>query len=80
MKGSTEETQIQDSVMKALKALRMAKGITQQELADILGTNMQKISSFERCKENPTINTLLKITNALDADIKIVPRQKQKIK
>lgn len=46
------------SIDSNLKALRRAKGITQQEVADHLGISVQAISKWERNEGYPDISTL----------------------
>lgn len=47
-----------------LKQLRKEKGITQSDLAAILGNNFQNISAMERGEFTPTIHTVHKIAEA----------------
>jgi transcriptional regulator with XRE-family HTH domain len=47
-----------------LKQLRKGKGITQSDLAAILGNNFQNISAMERGEFTPTIHTVHKIAEA----------------
>ncbi len=49
--------------------IRRKKGLTQEELADNMGIGPKYLSSIERGKENPTLNTLIKLSQALDVDL-----------
>ena len=49
--------------------LRKARGITQQELAERLGTKNTQIRRIERGTVNSTINMLRKIAGVLDISI-----------
>ncbi|MEA4971227.1 MAG: helix-turn-helix transcriptional regulator [Candidatus Pelethousia sp.] len=54
---------------KHLRALRGQKGLTQDALAQKLFTSRQRVSHYETGKSNPDIDTLVKIAEALDADV-----------
>lgn len=49
------------------KALRIAAGLTQHDVADRMGVDRAYISGLEQGKRNPTVITLWHIANALDA-------------
>jgi transcriptional regulator with XRE-family HTH domain len=55
--------------------LRKQKGMTQQDLADITGNQRNHISRIESGKYSVGFDTLQTIAEALDADIRIVPRK-----
>jgi len=57
-----------------LIALRERRGMTQAELAAAAGLNQADISRIERGTANPTERTLLRIADALDADLRLVER------
>ena len=46
-----------------LKALRLEKGITQQQLADKLGLVHASVSAYERNAKYPSVETLIKLCN-----------------
>jgi len=48
-----------------VKRVREAKGLTQEQLADLSGFSQQYISGLERGRRNPTIVTLYEIALAL---------------
>lgn len=48
-----------------IKNLRRAEGLSQEELAEKMGISSKYLSSIERGKENPTLDTLIKLANAL---------------
>ena len=52
-----------------LKEVRCQKGLTQEELADLVGVSRQTIISIERYKYKPSLELGLKL--ALNLDIKI---------
>ena len=45
-----------------LKRLRLANNLTQQELANILETTKQAVSSYESGKSTPSLNSLIKLS------------------
>lgn len=50
----------------ALRQARTAKGISQEELADLAGLHRTYIGSVERGERNPTLVSLYRIAEALD--------------
>ena len=44
-----------------IKDIRNRRGFTQEELAEKIDINPKYLSSIERGKENPTLNTLIKL-------------------
>ena len=49
-----------------LKIARVAKGFSQQQLADQVGATRQTIGLIEKGKYNPSLNLCLRIAHALD--------------
>ena len=60
---------------QSIADLRKQKGMTQQDLADITGNQRNHISRIESGKYSVGFDTLQTIADALDADIRIVPRK-----
>ena len=56
-------------VASNLKKLRIAKGMTQDQLAEKLHVVRQTVSLWENGKREPDIDTLIAIADALDADV-----------
>ncbi|HYI08459.1 MAG TPA: helix-turn-helix transcriptional regulator [Thermoanaerobaculia bacterium] len=52
-----------------LRELRLARGLTQTELAERSNTNTMFISKLERGVTTPTIGTLLRLANALECSV-----------
>ena len=48
---------------------RSRKGMTQEQLASKMDISTKYLSSIERGKENPTLNTLINLSEALDTDL-----------
>lgn len=57
---------IKDDVGKRIKDLRISKGISQEDLALKCGLDRTYITYVENAKKNVTVETLFKITQALD--------------
>lgn len=55
-----------------IRILREAKNITQQDLADLCNFDKADMSKIESGKANPTIKTLLKITQALEVQFSVL--------
>lgn len=58
-----------------IATLRKEKGMTQQQIADMAEIKRPHITRVELGKYNFGFDTLQAIADALDADIRIVPRQ-----
>ena len=54
--------------------LRERRGLTQAELAAATGLDQADISRIERGAANPTERTLLRIADALNADLRLIER------
>jgi transcriptional regulator with XRE-family HTH domain len=48
-----------------LRTLRLARGLSQEALADLAGLHRTYISSVERCERNATIDTIDRLSSAL---------------
>ena len=48
---------------------RVAKGLSQRELAELVGTTQSAIARLERGGRPPRIDTLLRIADALDCEL-----------
>ena len=59
----------------AIANLRKARGMTQQQVSDITQIQRNHISRIEAGCYSVGFDTLQTIAEALDADIRIVPRQ-----
>ena len=49
-----------------MKSARVAKDLSQQQLADLIGVSRQTISAIEKGDYNPTINLCIAICRILD--------------
>lgn len=59
----------QQVIARQLKEVRKSEGMTQQHLADLIGTKKSNISRFESGKYNPSIEFLIKIAGGLGKEI-----------
>ena len=74
-----------DIEMKAMRkqlidqvvAARIEKGLTQSQLAEMLGTQRSNISRFEKCNHNPSLGLLLRIATALNVELIFKPDQSE---
>ncbi|MFA6130689.1 MAG: helix-turn-helix transcriptional regulator [Patescibacteria group bacterium] len=57
------------SIIEKLIEKRLKQGMSQKQLAKILGTKQSAISRFESGSYNPTISFLYKIADALDVKL-----------
>ena len=55
-----------------IREIRAQKGMTQEQLAGKIGIDPKYLSSIERGRENPTLNTLLGLSKALEPG-RVVP-------
>ena len=61
--------EFQHKLGKRIKALREMRGISQQELASMCDFEKSNMSRLEAGRTNPTVVTLLKISEALSVDL-----------
>ena len=52
-----------------IKNIRNKKGLTQEQLSEKMEINPKYLSSIERGNENPTLNTLIKLSESLEVDL-----------
>lgn len=60
----------------ALIRLRLAKGLTQEELARLLNTKQESIARLESGSSLPSLSTVKKVADVLDAELEINLRPK----
>jgi transcriptional regulator with XRE-family HTH domain len=64
-RGRTDRTRKTREVGAAIRKLREAKGLTQEELAASVGMMRSNISRIEAAKHRPTLETMERIAKAL---------------
>lgn len=60
----------------SLIRLRLAKGLTQEDLAKMLNTKQESIARLENGGSLPSLSTMKKLAKALDAELEINLRPK----
>lgn len=73
-----EQKKRRENIAQLVEA-RLEKGISQAELARMIGTQRSNICRLESGAQNPTLDMLLKITAALGKDITLLLEDKQEI-
>ena len=58
-------------VGKLIKQARLAAGLTQKEAGEKVGVSEATFNRYETGKQNLTLDTLRKVANALDVNLKI---------
>ncbi|MBQ8682403.1 MAG: helix-turn-helix transcriptional regulator [Selenomonadales bacterium] len=61
-------------IIDSLIEQRHNKGMTQKELAQASSLTQSVIARLESKKATPQLDTLLKVANALDCNIAVIPR------
>lgn len=56
-------------MVKNLKKLRALKGISQQQLADVIGVSQQSINKYENHNIEPDIHTLVALANYFNTSV-----------
>lgn len=63
-------------LVASLIRLRLAKGLTQEGLAKLLNTKQESIARLESGESLPSLSTIKKVAEALDAELEIDLRPK----
>ena len=71
-----EALETEHKLAATLIRLRLAKGLTQEHLANLLNTKQESIARIESGGSLPSLSTVKKLANALDADLEINLRPK----
>lgn len=58
-----------DIMVQNLKALRIRKGISQQQLADVIGVSQQSINKYENHMIEPDISTLIALADFFNTSV-----------
>lgn len=66
-----KEQSARQDVAEQLKSARKAQGVTQECLADRVGTKKSNISRLESGKYNPSLDFLVKVAKGLGKQIQI---------
>jgi HTH-type transcriptional regulator/antitoxin HipB len=57
---------------RSIKQTRLERNLTQEELGNLIGVKKAQISRIESNASNVTIDTLLRVFNALQANVKLL--------
>jgi len=63
----------------ALIRLRLAKGLSQEQLAAMLHTKQESIARLESGNSLPSLSTIKKVADALDAELEISLRPRNEV-
>jgi len=66
-----------DAIVNTLDALRQQHGISKAELARAIDKNPSSIRRLLTAAGNPELRTVVALAEALEADVRIVPRRKR---
>ncbi len=67
-RGRTKST-ARERFAARVRMERLAKGFSQEALADAAGLHRTYVSSVERCERNITVDNMERLAKALDLDI-----------
>ena len=70
-------TQDRQKIISILTAARLEKGISQQALAEMIGTKRSNISRMESGAHNISLDMLLKVAGALGKDVSVVLEERE---
>lgn len=69
--------QWRQSIIERIVQARAAQGLTQAQLAEMLGTHRTNISRLESGAHNPSLDFLLKVSAALHMELDLIPLEKE---
>jgi transcriptional regulator with XRE-family HTH domain len=64
--ASRQRTSLRACVAKSVRSIRLARNLSQEQLAEIAGLHRTYISSVERQERNLTLETVERIARALE--------------
>ena len=65
-----DEKEVYKKLGENIKKIRKQKGLTQEELAGISGIGLNFMGKIEIAFSKPSLDTIIKISNALDVSLK----------
>lgn len=66
-----ERSNASQEVAKQLRDVRKSQGMTQESLADLVGTKKSNISRLESGRYNPSLDFLVKVAGGLGKQIQV---------
>lgn len=73
-KKAYDDLNFEFTLLRALIDARAKRGMTQEKLAEKIGTKQSAIARFESGRSNPTFAFVQKLSSALDLKITATPR------
>lgn len=67
----SKNTKPREDVVRQLKEVRKAEGMTQEHLAELVGTKKSNISRLESGRYNPSLDFLVKVADGLGKQITV---------
>ena len=67
---------MRQSIISKLTQARLEKGISQAQLAEMIGTQRSNICRIESGAQNLSLDMLIKISQALDKDVSVILSEK----
>lgn len=74
-KKAWDESREEYRLIGEMTALRKEQKITQEELAELMGSKQQVISRIEKKENSPSLKSFCNILNALGYELQIVKRK-----
>ena len=65
----------QSDLIRRLKARREELGVTQEQLAELAAVALRTVKELDAGKGNPTVSTLMKLTDVLGMELKLEVRK-----
>ena len=76
MTDRNDITSKRQEIVAKLTQARLEKGLSQAQLAELVGTQRSNICRIENGGQNLTLDLLIKISNALDKDVSVLLEEK----
>lgn len=67
----SRENTPREEVVRQLREVRKAEGMTQEHLAELVGTKKSNISRLESGRYNPSLDFLVKVADGLGKQISV---------
>ena len=77
MTDRNDITRKRQEIVAKLTQARLEKGLSQAQLAELVGTQRSNICRIENGGQNLTLDLLIKISNALDKDVSVLLEEKR---
>ncbi|MBQ9936428.1 MAG: helix-turn-helix transcriptional regulator [Lachnospiraceae bacterium] len=75
----TQKIRVKNDVIDQYIAIRKAKGLSQEKIANLTGIARTNIIRIEAKRNMPTIDVLTKLANAVDMELEVKLVEKNKI-